>query len=53
MGRASDDDTSRMVDPADVWWLDVHMGPGVTLPQMYRADQILGVPAVGLSMAGA
>lgn len=30
------------------YWLDVHMGGGVTLPQMYRADHILGIPALGL-----
>lgn len=30
------------------YWLDVHTGGGVTLPQMFRSDQILGVPALGL-----
>lgn len=40
-------------DRADVWWLDVYMSPGVALPQMYQADEILGVPALGLSMDGA
>lgn len=51
MGRASEQDAAAFVDPAAMWWLEVHMAPGVTLPQMYRADQILGVPALGLSMA--
>jgi hypothetical protein len=50
-GRATDADASVYVDPTDVYWLDVHMGPGVTLPQMYPANQILGVPALGLSIA--
>lgn len=48
-GPAGDDDAP--VGPASMYWLDVHMGPGATLPQMYRADQILGIPALGLSMA--
>lgn len=50
-GRASDADASVFVNPADVYWLDVEMGPGIVLPQMYPAGQILGVPALGLSMA--
>jgi hypothetical protein len=37
----------------DTWWLNVHMGMGSTLPQMYRADQILGIPALGLFVEGA
>lgn len=40
-------------DPSQLWWLDVHMGAGAVLPQMYRADTILGIPALGLSMDGA
>lgn len=40
-------------DPGTLWWLDVHVGPGLVLAQMYRADWILGIPARGLSMAGA
>jgi hypothetical protein len=39
------------VKPDSRWWLDVRQGP-VVQPQMYRADEILGVPALGLSMAG-
>lgn len=52
IGRASEHDAAVMADPSEMWWLDVHMGPGITLPQMYRADQILGVPALGLTMPG-
>lgn len=52
-GPAGDSGASVFVDPTSVYWLDVHMGPGVSLPQMYRADQILGVPALGLTMAEA
>lgn len=38
----------------ETWWLDVYAVPGgPPLPQMYRATEILGVPALGLSMAGA
>jgi hypothetical protein len=33
----------------DMWWLNVHLGPGVSLRQIYRAKQILGVPAHGLA----
>lgn len=50
-GPASGENAFRYTDPAAVYWLNVHMGPGVTLRQMYRADQILGVPACGLTMA--
>ncbi len=35
----------------EVWWLAVQSGGGSTeLPQMYRAAEILGVPALGLAM---
>jgi hypothetical protein len=41
-------------DPAGMWWLDVYSVPGgPPLPQQYRADEILGVPALGLTMDGA
>jgi hypothetical protein len=41
-------------DPAAMYWLDVYMVPGgPPLPQMYRAEAILGVPAPGLRMDGA
>ncbi len=55
MGRASQKDTENHTEtfksnPAGVWWLNVHMAPGASLPQMYRADEILGVPAYGLAM---
>jgi hypothetical protein len=43
------DDAAVFTDPKAVYWLDVHMGPGVSLLQMYPADQILGVPALGLT----
>lgn len=32
------------------WWLDVELTTAVTLPQMYHADEFLGVPARGLVM---
>ncbi len=35
-----------------MYWLNVHTGLGTVLPQMYRADEILGVPAYGLTMDG-
>lgn len=41
--------------PDGLWWLDVYMS-GVSdtaLPQQYRAGEILGIPAWGLTMAGA
>lgn len=42
------------VDPGDAYWLDVYMIPGgPPLLQMYRAGEILGVPALGLTMDGA
>lgn len=54
VGPAGESDASVFTNPEDVFWLDVYMAPGVApLPQMYRADQILGVPALGLQMAGA
>lgn len=38
----------------DLWWLDVYAIPGgPPIPQVYRADEILGVPALGLRMDGA
>ncbi len=53
-GPADEAAASVFTDPESMFWLDVYMGPGVApLPQMYRADQILGVPALGLQMAGA
>lgn len=51
VGPASESDAGVFNDPSDVWWLNVHMGPGAVLPQMYRADQILGIPALGLAPA--
>ena len=54
IGPASGRETEQFTDrhkAAGMWWLNVHMGPGVSLPQMYPADQILGVPALGLQMA--
>lgn len=52
-GPASESDTAVLTNPKAVYWLDVYMGPGVYLPQMYPAEQILGVPALGLSQDGA
>ncbi len=53
-GPASDRDASVFVNPDDVWWLDVYTIPaGPPLPQMYAAGDILGVPALGMSMVGA
>lgn len=41
-------------DPRAVWWLNVYTVPGGDpIPQMYPAGEILGVPALGLSMDGA
>lgn len=51
IGPATEWEASIMVDPSDMWWLDVHVGPGGSgLPQMYRADQILGIPALSLTL---
>lgn len=53
-GPASETDAAVFVDPSAMYWLDVYMVPGgPPLPQMYRADAILGVPALGLHMDGA
>ena len=53
-GPADEADASVFTDPTAIYWLDVYMVPGVPpLPQMYRADQILGIPALGLQQAGA
>lgn len=53
-GPASESDAEVFTDPSAMYWLDVYMIPGgPPLPQMYRADAILGVPALGLSMQGA
>lgn len=51
--QATGSEAAVYVDHFGVWWLDVYMVPGgEPLPQMYRADDILGVPALGLSMDG-
>jgi hypothetical protein len=53
-GPASGKHAALYTNPKQMWWLDVYMIPGgPPIPQMYRADQILGVPALGLSMLGA
>lgn len=53
-GPASKAAAASQVDPTAMWWLDVYMIPGgPPLPQMYRADAILGVPALGLHMDAA
>lgn len=47
--RASSADKQVYRDQdAEMWWLTVHMAPGVDLPQMYRADEILGVPSLAV-----
>lgn len=51
IGQASRDDAAVYVGNPEVWWLDVYTAPGVTLPQMFRVDQILGVPALGIETA--
>lgn len=44
---------ATMVGPADgpgVWWLDVNYGAplsGQSLPQMYRTEEIIGIPTLG------
>lgn len=45
---------AEVVGPDDTgsesrWWLDVWMGAPAPLPQSYRASEILGIPAVGLT----
>jgi hypothetical protein len=54
-GPATEKDIEAVgVDPGDTYWLDVYAIPGGDpLPQMYRAGEILGVPALGLRMDGA
>jgi hypothetical protein len=52
--RGPVNDGQDVTDPAASWWLDVYTIPGGDpMPQMYRAGEILGVPALGLSMDGA
>lgn len=54
VGPATETDAAAFIDPAAMYWLDVYMVPGgPPLPQMYRAGEILGVPALGLQMLGA
>lgn len=50
---ATGSESATFVDHFGVWWLNVYLAPGSPLPQMYRADDILGIPALGLNMAGA
>lgn len=51
--RGPADDTVG-APPGTVVWLDVYLSPdSPPLAQMYRADEILGVPALGLTMGGA
>jgi hypothetical protein len=51
-GPASETGAAAFTDPSAMWWLDVYLSPGAPLPQMCRADTILGVPALGLRMDG-
>jgi hypothetical protein len=51
MRPASDDERRTYKDPdVEVWWLNVFTAPGVHLPQMYRVDEILGLPALSLQI---
>jgi len=53
-GPAGADAAAVFTDPKQMYWLDVYMIPGgPPLPQMYQADTILGIPALGLAMNGA
>lgn len=53
-GRVDEKDASVFRDAADRYWLDVYVIPGgEPMPQMYAAGEILGVPALGLTMKGA
>lgn len=52
VGPASEDDAAVMTDPSSTWWFDVYVSPGAPLRQMYRVDELLGVPALGLTMPG-
>lgn len=48
------DEDPDLKDPMTRWWLNVYAVPGgEPLPQMYPIGEILGVPALGLSMNGA
>ena len=41
----------KVIGPADrddIWWVGVYLGQSEPLPQMYRLDEILGTPALGL-----
>lgn len=49
--RASSDDAAVFRGNPEVWWLNVYTAPHVSLPQMFRADQILGIPALGIEGA--
>lgn len=44
---------ATVMGPADEgrWWLEVFTAPGISLPQKFREDEILGVPALGLAPA--
>lgn len=53
-GLAENPTTEGPADPADAYWLDVYLAPGrPPVPQVYRAGEILGIPAAGLRMDGA
>ncbi len=39
-------------DREDVWWFDVYAGGSTPIPQMYPIEQLLGVPAHGISTTG-
>lgn len=53
-GPATEEAAADPTNPHGMWWLDVYAIPGgPPMPQQMRADEILGVPALGLTMDGA
>lgn len=52
--RGPADPAADVTDPEAKYWLDVYTVPGgPPMPQKYPSGEILGVPALGLSMDGA
>lgn len=52
--RVDEHRTATAIALSDKYWLDVYLSAdSPPLPQMYAAGEILGVPALGLQMAGA
>lgn len=42
----------RVEGEAGTWWLEVYAGAGTAMEQMYRHGEILGVPALGMTISG-